>query len=585
MAMAASILPSWAVRAIRPGSVCLGNGNGSFYQLGAFYDAGIPYDITSGDFNGDAILDLAVASFDTADVRLGNGDGTFTAFTSYDTTKVSTAVETADLSGDGVLDLVLTHRFGGNSGVDVLLGNPNGTFESSNKYVSGANPLAVTIRDFTADGVPDVAVANGVPGSGTIALLAGAGGGAFQSLESFLGEKEPNAITTADLNGDQDPDLLIANNIPPSYTNYALTVQMGAAGTTFSIANYYAGFTASVLHGTPGGRFQIAPDYGGGGFDMTVGDFNRDGVLDLAFTHKDYGSQKQTVSIQIGVGDGTFESPVDYDAGNGTAIISEDFNGDGILDLAVGHYLATTIAILLGNGDGTFQAKVNYDAGHNTMSLAAADLNGDGFLDLVAAYEFQNTVTVHLGNGDGTFKPMQSYAAGNEPEGVDIGDLNGDGKPDLAVMNVKGGTVSVLVGNGDGSFQPPVGYAFGSAYSLAHDVALGDFDADGNLDLAVSWSELYTTNSLSTLLGNGDGSFQAPVRYAMGEGPQDVDVVDWNSDGILDVVVANGWGVAVVSGHGGGSFDPAVNYIGSGCSRSLPWNHAALCRVFGRLPC
>src|ERR1039457_5744228 len=152
----------------------------------------------------------------------------------------------------------------------------------------------------------------------------------------------------------------------------------------------------------------------------------------------------------------------------------------------------------------------------------------DGKLDLAAANGVG--VSVLLGNGDGAFQPAVTYAAGTYTESIAVGDFNGDGKLDLVVTNnlSSGGTVSVLLGNGDGTFQAPRTYGVGAS---PYGAAVGDFNGDGKLDLAVT--NYGSSGSVSVLLGNGDGTFLPALNSAAGTDLLSVAAGDFSGDGIL----------------------------------------------------
>jgi dienelactone hydrolase len=288
-----------------------------------------------------------------------------------------------------------------------------------------------------------------------------------------------------------------------------------------------------------------------------VGDFNRDGKLDLAV------QDPSGVWILLGNGDGTFQTPVLYSVPGGTGyLITGDFNNDGKLDVAgLG---AGIVTILLGNGNGTFQPHVDSAIDTtipNPFSIAAGDLNHDGKLDLVVGYQGGSAVSVLLGNGDGTFQPFVDYATAAEPNAVAIGDFNRDGKLDVATANFGsfgGKTVSILLGNGDGTFQPHVEYPTdGGPLS----VVAADFNGDGKLDLAVDCSCGHSSTcgrpgTVSILLGNGDGTFQRPVNYDADEFPYTIAAGDFNGDGKIDLALTDldSGKISFLLGNGDGTF-------------------------------
>jgi hypothetical protein len=301
---------------------------------------------------------------------------------------------------------------------------------------------------------------------------------------------------------------------------------------------------------------------------VATADFNGDGKLDLAVVSEN----SNIVSVLLGNGDGTFQLKADYSVGSRPVFVAVgDFNGDGRLDLAVANSEGGDVSVLLGNGDGTFQTAVNYGTGDSAgpVSLAVGDFSGNGRLDLAVTNEGSGNLSVLLGNGDGTFGTGVHYSAGAAPSSVAVGDFNGDGKLDLAVTNESSGNLSVLLGNGDGTFQGPVNYSVGGGqFSDPVSVAVGDFRGNGLLDLAVAKET--TFSGVSVLLGNGDGTFQPETNYNVaGIAPLFVAVGDFNGDGKLDLVVAsvstppsdqNATSVSILLGNGDGTFQAPASF-------------------------
>jgi hypothetical protein len=581
-------------------SVLLGKGDGTFQTAHSYAAGSDPICVAVGDFNGDGVLDLAVANKGSAKVSilLGNGDGTFQAAQSYDAGSNPQSVVVGDFNRDGHADLAVANDIFGAGTVTILLGNGDGTFQAAHSYDAGFRPWSVAVADFNGDGLQDLAVASNVI-PGTVSILLGNGDGTFQVAQDYAVGLLPQSVAVGDFNGDGHLDLVVAN----AYSG-TVSVLLGNGDGTFQAAQSYTvggsasvavgdfngdgrldvavagGSAVSILLGNGDGTFQDAQSYaaGFGPQSVAVGDFNRDGHPDLAVANG--GGDPipvGTVSILLGKGNGAFQAAQSYVVGSYPfSVAVGDFNGDGIPDLAIasqGTVVNTgTVSVLLGNGDGTFRLAGTFDAGSGPNSIAVADFNGDGRQDIVTTnfYEsvvrgvvniIESDVRVFLGNGDGTFQAAEVFTVGLGPVSVAVGDFDGDGILDLALANgggylQPGSTVSILLGNGDGTFKDAHNYDAGPSPRF---VAVGDFNRDGIADLVVA---NISSNSVSVLLGNGDGTFAAPQSYAVGSNPDSVAVGDFNGDGILDLAVANGGSatVSILLGNGDGTFKDAQSY-------------------------
>jgi hypothetical protein len=566
-------------------SILLGAGDGTFAASTTVVPFP-PYSVELGDVNGDGDADLAVSNGNAVSIMLGNGTGTFAAPVSYATGMAAYAVAIGDVNGDAAPDLAVANR--DSSTVSVLLGAGDGTFAAAVNYVVSGSPVSVAIGDLNADGKPDLVVGN----QAKVAVLIGNGSGGFAAPVNYDAGMFPFAVAIGDINNDGKPDLAVAE-------------------ATNSTTNVW------ILAGNGNGTFAAAVGYGVGSLpeSLAIGDFNRDGRLDLATANR----LDNNVSVLLNSGAcaancGAFAVGVTYDTSFGSnAAVIGDLNSDGKPDLAVANLDSNNVSVLLGNGSGTFAAAVNYGMGsaNGPWSLAIGDVNRDARPDLVTANYFSANVSILLGNGDGTFGGAVHYAAGTNPVAVAVEDLNGDAKPDLAVANVTSNNVSILIGNGDGTFPAPVNYAvtaprsvaladlnrdgqpdmvvasapntvtirlgngdgtFGAAASfgagtLPYSVAVGDLNQDGKADLAVANRN---SDDVSVLLGDGSGAFASAVNHATGSHPQSIAVGDVNGDGKPDLAVANrdSYTVSILMGAGNGTFAPAVNYEAFGITAS-----------------
>jgi hypothetical protein len=224
----------------------------------------------------------------------------------------------------------------------------------------------------------------------------------------------------------------------------------------------------------------------------------------------------------------------------------------------------------LGNGDGTFQSPVDYGVG-DANSLAVADLNGDGNPDAAVADPSNSSVAVYLGDGTGGFPTGTSYniGAASYPTDVAIGDVNGDQIPDLVAIDENKKQLAALLGNGNGTFHR--GSIFSAVAGLSPSIlVLGDFNKDGKLDAATAD---FDKNTVSVLLGNGDGSFQTGQSYGVGDFPLGLAVGDFNNDQFPDLVTVNfdSYDVSVLLNAGTGGGGPA-----SRSSHGSPAIHAGI---------
>lgn len=323
---------------------------------------------------------------------------------------------------------------------------------------------------------------------------------------------------------------------------------------------------------------------------IAVGDFDRNDKPDLAVAH--YAG----VSVILGNGDGSFQSPVAYPiTGYVESVAAADFNRDGKSDLVVSSLVGSangpinSVSVLLGNGNGAFQSPIVYAVvsppdRSGIGALAVGDFNEDGIPDVSviinAPYDAlfpYSFVLVLYGNGDGTLGSPLIFPAGGGAREITIGDFNRDGTTDLAVANFgcgnahcAGSTVSVLLGNGDGSFGQAVGYpTSGSPVSIA----VGDVNGDAVDEIAVAAvtfkDAMPYTYDVSLLLGVDDGTFVPAVPSPVTYRPRAITVADFDRDGKPDVAVVGTPdgstpgslnGVAVLRGDGDGTFQPPAYF-------------------------
>ena len=419
-------------------------------------------------------------------------------------------------------------------------------------------PVAVAMADLDRDGHLDLVVSNanvsGPSHQGSVSVFLGLGDGTFRPRVDYTVPGTPQGIAVADLDGDDRLDVVVATN----------GTGPGNAG------------GACVLLGTGDGtlRTPIAFAAGKGLRSVCIADLDRDGHLDLVTNE----------SSLLGNGDGTFGPPTEFGVSGETWGAVADLNGDGILDVATSlpayppdpDYESAPPVVLVrpGLGDGTFGPATGYGVGNNAQSVAIADMDRDGHADLVVGNfgdgdegsDLHTTVSVLHNNGDGTFGGQRSFRTGNSPYAIAVADLDGDGWPDIATANFDGdpdfnsNSITVLLSSRDGNLQQKDELP-GGEYPRA--LAVGDVDGNGIPDL-VAVNE--RSNTLSVMLGNGDGTFGAR-RFRTSHTALTLDPADLNGDGEVDLVVENvdrTSTIATLLGRGDGTFGTSADFGGWG---------------------
>jgi len=575
-------------------TVLLGNGDGTFqspvsYSTGQLAGAGA---MIVGDFHHDGHLDIAVAG-DAIEVFRGTGDGTFTGplVTSVSPASV-TGMAAADFNGDGLLDLAVCTNSGStyDSSVYFYGGMGNGEFQPP--ILIAAGPTAVAARDLNGDGLPDLAGAN-PNNSGSIEVFLSNGNGTFQPPSSYPLDTDNDplnnelSIAIADVNKDGKPDIVNGTYLYPGFLDGGLvTVLPGNGDGTFgagitslqgeevsamTLADFngdgypdvaFVGYNnaVSVALNSGTGRFESAAVYQVAPYARAVlaGRFQGTSRLDLALL------DPPSLQLYPGAANGTFGQPLSTSALGGVAAMA-DFNGDGIPDVAVAGSNPDQVQVFFGQKDGNFLAGPLVRLTQHISSMAAADFNGDGIPDVafstLALGSNPGGIQVWLGDGTGSFKLTYSDSVlQSNLTQIVAADFNGDGKQDLAVTDLSSSTVfGLFLGNGNGTLQQLK--RFGSGTAGTRRLTTGDFNGDGNLDVAASDAEL---GFIYVMLGNGSGGFQSAATLNGVLEAGSLATGDFNCDGHLDLAAGTGDQVSFFAGNGDGTFGvPVVFGAGS----------------------
>jgi len=354
--------------------------------------------------------------------------------------------------------------------------------------------------------------------------------------------------------------LAITNSTATQVTTAVPASLIAAAGTSSVSVLNVSGIASNVEFfqiATPASPQFAAPvDYGTGTSDtvqtVLTADFNGDGILDLAVGVINDPSQ---VCILLGSSNGTFQSPTCYQVDDASSMVSGRFKNGGSIDLVAGDTL------LVGNGDGTFQPPTSILVGiAGFRPFAVGDFSQTGGLDIAGL--IGTNVQILANNGSGTFSAGQNFSSGvTVAGGMLTADFNGDGILDLAVLDTYAGdpAVRVFLGSAEGfsggnalvTDTPQGGVAFTAA----------DFNGDNKQDIALVYNPPAGAGAVLILTGNGDGTFNSGTPQALANPVTGAIVTgDFNEDGKLDLAT----GTYILQGKGDGTFQtPPINFGGT----------------------
>lgn len=452
-----------------------------------------------------------------------------------------------DFDGDGYPDLAVANAgdyLTETGTVSVLRNLGNGTFAPKIDYLSGMHSASITIGDFDGDNKPDLAVANfGVSPEylSTVSVLRNRGDGTFASMVEFNTGTQCRSLTAADFDGDGRLDLAVTSHgTAPSFV-HGVRILRNVANDTFVPWSECAT-----------GRVPTS---------VAAGDLDGDGRPDLVVAS----GSDASVWLLRNRGGGVFDvgARVQFSSFVDSVMIA-DVDNDLRLDVVVAQSTLgpspSTVRILTNRGRFGFNSSSDYAVGSGQHSVAACDLDNDARQEIIVSNYASNSVSILRNLGHGQFAQAIDFAAGESPTSVSVGNFLGDAKPDIVVSKSDANCVSILQNSspapGDVRLRSRTTAPTGGRPVY---VAVGDVDNDGRPDLAVANS---ASNSISVLRSFSKGSFGSRSDYSVGISPQCVLLADIDGDRILDLTVASRGSniLSTLRGIGNGTFASRMDY-------------------------
>lgn len=617
--------------------IMLGKGDGTFQAPTTLSDTN-PGIVSIVDINNDGNADL-VQFWQGVTVRLGKGDGTFQDPLRYALGNFgSGTTQIADMNKDGKLDIVSYDE--SNSGVRIFLGNGDGTFQPVQTYPysaiafpslvvgefmgyprldvaivswsgisllrgdgsGGLLPAATSASniptpfgtsqagDFNGDGMPDIAYRGYY--NNTVSIAFGNGFGSFPSVSTATTDGATGNIVLGEFNGDGKPDFVVFNQS-------SINLFLGAQSSGLSIATTHASRITAGRTGTYqivvtnpsynsiSGVVTVTPSLPSG---LTLSTMNGNGWnCNSQFCQRsdsvNMGSSFDPIILVVNASSGLSASTVTPQVAVAYNGITNRVNDPTAIVLATSTSLTSSQSALTLGAATALKATIT-GSGAATGSVAFYDgvqlLGSSALSGGVASYTAQmtqagrRTVTAVYA-GDATHGPSQSaalvvtvtaaqasgfaapatYSTGSTPSGIVSADLNGDGILDLVTPNIGSNSVSVLLGNGDGTFQAKVDYVVGLQ---PNSVAVADMNGDGKKDLVVANSGEKT---IHILLGSGSGTFQSPNVLNLDLSPNTVAVADFDLDAKPDLLITFQNEFRVMLNNGDGTFRKTASFSNS----------------------
>ena len=569
--------------------VFFNTGNGTFTRQTTIFTGSTshPYSVVAADVNNDNKLDIIVGNRYTSNmgIFLNTGNGRFSPQTTYTTGAYSSpsTVVAADVNGGNKLDIILAGALSGR--VIVFFDTGNGTFSTQNTYLLPGTygAISAVAADVNDDSKLDIVISYDTNVGVGVVLNRGNGTFSTQTIYSSDYHFESHAAIAADVNGDNKPDIILAqihtdnvnvllntgngtfpnqtfcSKTTPSSMYSAIVADINNDDKPVIIVANYGNDNVGVLHKTDHGTFTIQMIYptgcGSNPHSVVAADVNDDNKLDIIVAN--YGTNN--IGVLLNTGEGMFTAQTKYSTGSDSApasVVAADVNGDNKLDIIVANSGTSNVGVFLSTGNGTFSTQRTYSTayGSSSVSVTTADINGDNKPDIIVANNGTNNVGVLLNTGNGNFTRQKTFSTGSNSKPVSVAafDINDDNTLDIIVANSGANSIGVLLNTGNGTFTTQTTYSTGS-YSAPTSVAAADVNGDNKLDIIVANNG---TNNIGVLLNGGHGMLTTQSVFSIGSdsGPLTAVAADVNGDNKLDIIVANSGtnsvGILLNSVHG-----------------------------------